>query len=51
LLSDDPTTSLARLRAEREVWYDEVSRARIDTSTSLDDVVARVTHEVDRLTR
>lgn len=51
LLAEDPTASLARLRAEREAWYVEVSRARVDTSAPLDDVVARVTHEVDRLSR
>ena|SRR5580692_6904128 len=51
LLAEDPTASLARLRAEREAWYEEVSRARIDTSAPLDDVVAHVIHEVDRLTR
>jgi shikimate kinase len=51
LLAEDPSASLARLRAEREPWYREVSRARIDTATSLEDVVAQVTREVDRLTR
>jgi shikimate kinase len=51
LLSEDPSASLARLRAERESWYREVSHARIDTATSLEDVVAHVTREVDRLTR
>ena len=51
LLAGEPSTSLARLRAEREAWYREVSRARVDTSATLDDVVAHVTREVDRLTR
>ena len=51
LLADEPATALARLRREREPWYREVSRARIDTSTALDDVVAHVEREVDRLTR
>lgn len=51
LLAEDPSASLARLRSEREQWYREVSRARIDTSATLDDVVAQVTREVDRLTR
>ncbi|MGD0852602.1 MAG: shikimate kinase [Acidimicrobiales bacterium] len=51
LLAEDPSASLARLRAERESWYREVSHARIETATSLEDVVAQITREVDRLTR
>lgn len=51
LLADEPAEALVRLRREREPWYREVSRARIDTSAALDDVVARVEREVDRLTR
>jgi shikimate kinase len=51
LLAANPAAGLARLRSEREAWYREVSRVRIDTSAPLDDVVAHVVVEVDRLTR
>lgn len=51
LLAANPVEGLARLRGEREAWYREVSRVRIDTSAPLDDVVAHVAVEVDRLTR
>jgi len=51
LLAEDPSTALARLRAERAAFYDEVSRARVDTSAPLEDVVEHVRHEVDRLAR
>ncbi len=42
MLGHDPENALARLRDERERWYVEVSRARVDASGELDDVVARV---------
>jgi shikimate kinase len=51
LLAEDPTAALARLRAEREAWYREVSRIRVDTSPPLEVVVEHVTREVDRLAR
>ena len=51
LLAAGPAEGLARLRSEREEWYREVSRGRIDTSAPLDEVVAHVAREVDRLTR
>lgn len=51
LLAAGPAEELARLRSEREAWYREVARGRIDTSASLDEVVAHVAREVDRLTR
>jgi shikimate kinase len=51
LLVASPAEGLAQLRRERTAWYREVSRARIDTSVPLDEVVAQVTREVDRLTR
>jgi shikimate kinase len=50
-LLDEGAEALARLRAERDEWYREVSRARIDTAASIDEVVARVAREVDRLSR
>jgi shikimate kinase len=51
LLGDDPVGSLARLRAQREEWYREVARARIDASGSVDDVVDRLVEEVARTAR
>lgn len=50
LLADDPTTALARLRHERSAWYDEVSKACVDASASLDHVVTCVINEEARLT-
>lgn len=50
LLAERPVESLARLRRERTPWYEEVSRARIDTSSTLDDALAQVAREVERLT-
>ena len=51
LLGDEPRTSLARLRAEREQWYREVSRGRVDASGTLDDVVGRVLSELEKVER
>lgn len=51
LLDAGAAQALVRLRTERDQWYREVSRARIDTAASIEEVVARVTREVDRLTR
>ncbi len=48
LLGDDPVGSLVRLRAQREEWYREVARARIDASGSVDDVVDRLIEEAAR---
>jgi shikimate kinase len=42
LIGDDVEASLAALRLERDEWYEEVSRARIDASGSLRDVTKRV---------
>ncbi len=47
LLGDDPKRALARLRTQREPWYRDVARVRIDTSGPLDEVVARVLSEVE----
>jgi shikimate kinase len=47
LLGDDPAAALARLREERSDWYHDVSRARVDASGTLDDVVARVRANVE----
>jgi len=51
LLAHEPAEALANLRSERGEWYREVSRARIDTAVTLDDVIERVTLEVERSTR
>lgn len=51
LLGDDPVGSLARLRAQREEWYREVSGARIDASGTVADVIDRVLEEVARAAR
>lgn len=51
LLAERPAQALARLRRERASWYDQVSRARIDTSSSIDDALAQVIREVERLTQ
>ncbi|MGD1012811.1 MAG: shikimate kinase [Acidimicrobiales bacterium] len=48
LLGTDPAGSLARLRAQREPWYREVSRARIDASGTLDEVVALILDDIER---
>jgi shikimate kinase len=50
LLGDDPVGALARLRAERGQWYRDVSRARIDASGTLDEVVELVIDAVNRMT-
>ena len=42
LLGEDHRASLAALRRQRESWYKAVSRARVDTSGPLEDVVQRV---------
>lgn len=46
LLGDEPSSSLSRLRGERDAWYEEVSRARVDASGTLEDVTARVLDSV-----
>jgi shikimate kinase len=50
-LLDEGAEALVRLRGERDKWYREASQARIDSSASVDEVLARVAREVDRLTR
>jgi shikimate kinase len=42
LLGGDVRSSLATLREQRGAWYEEVSRARIDASGTLEDVMARI---------
>jgi len=50
LLAERPAEALARLRHERAPWYDQVSRVRIDTSSSIEDALVQVRREVERLT-
>jgi shikimate kinase len=42
LLGEDMKTDLARLRAQREDWYREVSLRRVDAEGTLDEVVRRI---------
>jgi len=42
LLGEDMKTDLARLRAQREDWYREVSLSRVDAEGTLDEVVRRI---------
>jgi shikimate kinase len=49
LLGDRPVEALEKLRREREAWYRDVSRARVDTAASLDEVIDLVEREVERL--
>jgi len=51
LLAERPAEALARLRRERAPWYEEVARARIDTSSSIEDALAQVNHEVGGMSR
>ena len=51
LLGDKPRSSLARLRAQREQWYREVSCVCIDASGTLDQVVERVLKEAQKVER
>lgn len=48
LLKDDPRGALERLRREREQWYLEVSRVRIDASGTLEQVTERVLEAVQK---
>ncbi|HEY5437379.1 MAG TPA: shikimate kinase [Acidimicrobiales bacterium] len=47
LLGGHPVEGIARLRNERSGWYREVSRARVDASGTIDEVVARVRANVE----
>ncbi len=49
LLGDEPLSSLGALRDERGAWYEEVSRARIDASGTLEDVTALILDAVGGL--
>ena len=49
LLGEDPTTAVVRLRLARQHLYREVSRARVDASGTLEDVVQRVIDAAGRV--
>ncbi|MEO9181314.1 MAG: shikimate kinase [Acidimicrobiales bacterium] len=49
LLGDDVEIGIARLRHERSAWYREVSKARIDASGSLDEVLERVRANIEKV--
>jgi shikimate kinase len=42
LLGDDHAQALTRLRRERDEWYRESARVRVDAAGSLDDVLERI---------
>ncbi len=42
LLGDEPVAALARLRRERETWYRDVARTRVDAAGDVDEVLARL---------
>ncbi|HEY1761365.1 MAG TPA: shikimate kinase [Acidimicrobiales bacterium] len=44
LLGEDHAGALARLRSERESWYESVARVRIDASGTPDEVASRILH-------
>jgi shikimate kinase len=45
LLGDDHRVALAALREQRGAWYAAVSRSRVDTTGSLEDVIERVINQ------
>jgi shikimate kinase len=51
LLGDNPGASLAQLRGERESWYREVARTRVDASGPWDEVAKRVRDAFAQVTR
>lgn len=50
LLGHDPEVTLAQLRRERAPWYEEVSKVRVDASSSLADVARAVMDQAKSLT-
>jgi shikimate kinase len=42
LLGDDPAEGVRRLRRERETWYRESSRLRVDATGTLEEVLERI---------
>lgn len=48
LLGDDHRRGLAKLRSEREGWYQTVARVRVDASGTVEDVVQRVLTQIER---
>lgn len=50
LLGPDPDVTLVQLRVERTAWYQEVSKVRVDASSSLAEVARVVMDEAKALT-
>jgi shikimate kinase len=50
LLGDDPAEGVRRLRREREKWYRESSRLRVDATGTLDEVLDRILAATKELT-
>lgn len=50
LLGDDHAEGLTRLRREREEWYRESARVRVDAAGSLDDVLERIVEATREVT-
>jgi len=50
LLGQEPEVALARLRRERAAWYEEVSKVRVDASSTLEEVARAVIDETKALT-
>ena len=51
LIGPDAAQSLQLLRHERDAWYRDVARARIDASGSVDEVAQRVRDTASEITR
>ncbi|MFY9783513.1 MAG: shikimate kinase [Acidimicrobiales bacterium] len=49
LLGDNHAQALIDLRQKREGWYRSTSRARVDSSGSLEEVLLRVIEQVERV--
>jgi len=50
LLGHDPEVTLRQLRVDRTAWYEEVSKVRVDASSSLVEVAHAVMEEAKALT-
>lgn len=50
LLGEDRAEGVRRLRREREAWYRESSRARVDATGTLDEVLDRILAATKELT-
>ncbi|MFI5036415.1 MAG: shikimate kinase [Acidimicrobiales bacterium] len=50
LLGEDPAATLRELRRQRDAWYREVARVRVDADGSPDEVAERVIDAVNQVT-